>query len=102
VNPPQPSLPFLTTFHFPDLLRLLNNPICHDPHWPPMLTKFPSDIPKFEGNPSKDPGDHVMTFHLWCSSNSLKDGSIQLRIFQHIVIGGVKKQYIELYRSKYA
>jgi hypothetical protein len=64
VNLPQPRLPFLETLHFPDLSRLLNDLICHDPHWPPMPTKFPSDIPKFEGKPGEDPGDHVMTFSL--------------------------------------
>jgi hypothetical protein len=74
----QPKLPFLATLHFPDLTRLLNDPICHDPRWPPMPTKFPSDIPKFEAKPNEDPGDHVTTFHLWCSSNSLKDDSVQL------------------------
>jgi hypothetical protein len=74
----QPKLPFLATLHLPDLTRLLNDPICHDLHWPPMPTKFPSDIPKFEAKPNEDPGDHVTTFHLWCSSNSLKDDSVQL------------------------
>jgi hypothetical protein len=74
----QPKLPFLATLHLPDLTRLLNNPICHDPRWPPMPTKLPSDIPKFEAKPNEDPGDHVTTFHLWCSSNSLKDDSVQL------------------------
>jgi hypothetical protein len=72
----QPKLPFLATLHLPDLTRLLNDPICHDPRWPPMLMKFPSDIPKFEAKPNEDPGDHVTTFHLWCSSNSLKDDSV--------------------------
>jgi hypothetical protein len=74
----QPKLPFLATLHLPDLTRLLNDPICHDPRWPPMPTKLPSDIPKFEAKPNEDPGDHVTTFHLWCSSNSLKDDSVQL------------------------
>jgi hypothetical protein len=74
----QPKLPFLETLHFLDLTRLLNNPIYHNPHWPPMSTKFPSDIPKFKAKPNKDPGDHVTTFYLWCLSNSLRDDSIQL------------------------
>jgi hypothetical protein len=78
----QPKLLFLATLHFPNLTRLLNDPICHDPCWPPMSMKFPSDIPNFENKPNEDPGDHVTTFHLWCSSNSLKDDSIQLRLFQ--------------------
>jgi hypothetical protein len=37
----QPKLPFLATLHLPDLTRLLNDPICHDPCWPPMPTKLP-------------------------------------------------------------
>jgi hypothetical protein len=43
----QPKLPFLETLHFIYLTRLLNDPIYHDPHWPPMPTKLPSEIPKF-------------------------------------------------------
>jgi hypothetical protein len=72
----QPKLPFLETFHFLDLTRLLKDPICHDLHWPPMPKKFPLDIPKFEAKLNEDPGDHVTTFHLWFSSNSLKDDSV--------------------------
>jgi hypothetical protein len=96
----QPKLPFLATLHLPDLTRLLNDPICHDSHWPPMPTKFPSDIPKFEDNPNEDPGDHVTTFHIWCSSNSLKDDSVQLRLFQRTLIGSAAKWYIELDHSR--
>jgi hypothetical protein len=98
----QPKLPFLETLHFPDLTRLLNDPICHDPHWPPMPTKLPSDIPKFEAKPNEDLGDHVTTFHLWCSSNSLKDDSIQLHLFQCTLIGSAAKWYIELDHSRYS
>jgi hypothetical protein len=76
VHTQQTKLPFLATLHLLDLSRLLNDPICHDPHWPSMPTKFPSDIPKFEGNPNEDLSDHVTKFHLWCSSNSLRDDSI--------------------------
>jgi hypothetical protein len=101
LNSLQPRLPFMETLCFPDLSRILNDPICHDPCWPPMSTKFPLDIPKFEGNPGEDPSDHVMTFHLWCSSNSLKDDSIQLHLFQCTRIGGATKWYIELDKSKY-
>jgi hypothetical protein len=72
----QPKLPFLATLHFPDLTTLLNGLICHDLHWPPMPTKLPSDIPKFEAKRNNYLGDHVTTFHLWCSSNLLKDDSI--------------------------
>jgi hypothetical protein len=67
-----------------------------------MPTKLPSDIPKFEAKPNEDPGDHVTTFHLWCSSNSLKDDSVQLRLFQRTLIGSAAKWYIELDRSRYS
>jgi hypothetical protein len=63
--------------------------------------KFPSDIPKFKDRPNEDPGDHVTTFHLQCSSYSLKDDSIQLRLFQRTLIGSAVKWYIELDRSRY-
>jgi hypothetical protein len=98
----QPKLPFLATLHLPDLTRLLNDPICHDPHWTPMLMKLPSDIPKFEAKPNEDPGDHVTTFHLWCSSNSLKDDSVHLRLFQRTLIGSAMKWYIKLDHSRYS
>jgi hypothetical protein len=96
----QPKLPFLVTLHLPYLTRLLNDPICHDPRWLPMPTKFPSDIPKFEAKPNEDPGDHVTTFHLWCSSKSLKDDYVQLRLFQCNLIGSATKWYIELDHSR--
>jgi hypothetical protein len=64
--------------------------------WPPVPTKLPSDIPKFEGKSGEDPGDHVTTFHLWCSSNSLIDDSIRLRLFQRTLTGNAAKWYIEL------
>jgi hypothetical protein len=67
-----------------------------------MPTKFPSDIPKFEAKPNEDPSDHVTTFHLWCLSNSLRDVSIQLCLFQHTLIGSATKWYIELDRSRYS
>ena len=57
---------------------------------------------KFEAKPNEDPGDHVTTFHLWCSSNSLKDDSVQLRLFQRTLIGSAAKWYIELDRSRYS
>jgi hypothetical protein len=98
----QPKLPFLATLHFPNLTRLLNDPICHDPHWPPMPTKLPSDIPKFEAKPNEDFEDHVTTFHIWCSSNSLKDDYVQLRLFQHTLIGSSAKWYIELDLLRYS
>jgi hypothetical protein len=98
----QPKLPFLETLHFLDLTRLLNDPIYHDPCWPLMPTKFPSDIRKFKAKPNEDPGDYVTTFHLWCSSNSLRCDSIQLHFFQCTLIGSVVKWYINLDHSRYS
>ena len=57
---------------------------------------MPSDIPKFDGKPDEDPKNHVMTFPLWFSSNSLMDGLIRLRIFQRNLTGISAKWYIEL------
>jgi hypothetical protein len=67
-----------------------------------MSTKFPLDIPNFEAKPNEDLGDHVTTFHLWFSSNSLKYDTVQLRLFQHTLIGSAMKWYIELDRSRYS
>jgi hypothetical protein len=65
----------------------MNDPVSHDPTWHPLPTNIPSDIPKFEGKNGEDLGDHVITFHLWCSSNSLNDNSIRLILFQRTLIG---------------
>ena len=69
-RPAHPRLPFLATLNILDLSILTNDPVAHDPAWPGVPTKLPSDIPKFEGKPGEDPSEHVTTFHLWCSSNS--------------------------------
>jgi hypothetical protein len=86
----------------PDLTRLLNDPIYHDPHWPPISNKFPSNILKFESKPNEDLDDHVTTFYLWCSSNSLRDDSIELRLSQFTLIGSAEKWYIELKHLRYS
>ena len=66
-----------------------------------MPIKMPSDIPKFEGKAGECPQNHIMTFHLWCSSNSIVDDSIKLILFQHTLIGVAAKWYIELLQAKY-
>jgi hypothetical protein len=95
------QLPFLATLDLPDLSRLTNDPILHYPFWPVIPAKLPSDIPKFDGKPGEDPNNHVMTFHLWCSSNSLMDDSIRLRLFQRTLTGSATKWYIELPRGSF-
>ena len=87
----QPRLPFLAMLYLPDLSKLMNDHVSHDPTWSLVPTKLPSDIPKFEGKNGEDHGDHVTTFHLWCSSNSLNDDSICLRLFQRTLIGVAEK-----------
>jgi hypothetical protein len=67
-----------------------------------MPMNFPSDIPKFKGKPNEDPGDHVTTFHLWCLSNSLRDDSVNLCLFQRTLIESATKWYIELDCSRYS
>jgi hypothetical protein len=68
---------------------------------PPVPTKLPSDIKKFEFKNGEDPGDHVTNFHLWCSSNSLNDDSVRLILFQHTLTGVAMKWYMELPRGAY-
>jgi hypothetical protein len=77
----------------------MNDPVCHDPTWPPIPTKILLNNPKFEGENGEDPVNHITTFHLWFSSNSLNDDSIQLILFQCTFNGVVVKWYIELPRG---
>jgi hypothetical protein len=79
----------------------MNELVSHGPTWPLVPTKLTSDIPNFEGKNGEDPGDHVTTFHLCCSSNYLNHDSIRLRLFQCTLIGVVSQWYIELPRGKY-
>ena len=101
-RPTQPRLSFHATLNLPDLLRLMNDPVSHDPAWLVVPNKLPSDIPKFEGKVGEYPSEHVTTFHLWFSSNCLHDDSIFLRILQRTLTRPVVKWYIELPRGAYA
>jgi hypothetical protein len=95
-NPPPPNpMPYLASLNIPDLTKLTNDPILHDPTWHNMPTKLPSNIPKFEGKLGEHPTNHVMTFHLWCSSNNIMDYSICLRLFQRTLIGTSSKWYVD-------
>lgn len=95
------QFPFVATLELPDLNRLTNDPIAYAPWWPVIPHKLPLDIPKFNGNPGEDPSNHVMTFHIWCSSNTLNDDSIRLCLFQRTLTGPAAKWYIELPRASY-
>ena len=98
-RPNQPRLPFLETLNLPDLSILMNDPVSHDPAWPTVPTNLPSNIPKFEGKVGEDPSEYVTTFYLWCSSNSLHNDSIHLRLFQCTLTKPIVKWYIELPRG---
>jgi hypothetical protein len=94
-NPPPPlQMLYLASLNISDLSKLTNDPILHDPTWTAMPTKLPSDIPKFEGKAGDDPASHVMTFHLWCSSNNIMDDSIKLQLFQHTLTHPSTKWYV--------
>lgn len=67
----QSFLPYMVILSLPNLNRLINDPLHHNPNWLPMPTKFPSNIPNFEVNSREDPTNHVCLFHMWCSSNSI-------------------------------
>ena len=97
--PFNPQLSFLATLELPEVSKLTNDPILHNPYWPLVPTKVPGDCPKFEGKVGEDPQPHVMTYHLWCSSNSLVNDSICLRLFQRTLTGAAAKWYIELPRG---
>ena len=79
----------------PDFNQLINDPIRHDVGWLAMPTKLPSDSPKFEGLACEDPSNHIRSFHMWCSSNSITDDSIRLRLFQRTLTGEASKWYVD-------
>jgi len=97
----QPHILFLAMLNLSDLSKIMNDLVSHDSTWPPIPTNISSDIPKFEGKNGEDTGDHVTTFHLWCSSNSLNHDSIRLRLFQCAIIGIASQWYIEIPRGTY-
>lgn len=67
-----------------------------------MPAKLPYDISKFERKSGENPSTHIITYHLWCSSNSLVDDSIKLRLFQHTLTRDNSKWYIELDTTSYS
>ena len=89
-----PLLPYMAGLSLPDFNQLINDPIHHDTSWPAMPNKLPYEIPKFEGFAGEDPTNHVRSFHMWCSSNSITDDTIHLRLFQHTT-GKASKWYVD-------
>ena len=75
------QLSFISTLDLPNLSCLMIDSINYLAYWPPMPNELPNDIPKFEGKLREDPSNHVITYHLWCASNSIINDSILLRLF---------------------
>jgi len=73
----------------------------HNQSWLPIPPNIPSEILKFEGKTGEDMGDHITTFHLWCSYNSLNYYFIHLSLFQRTLMRVVMKLYIELSGGTY-
>ena len=73
----------------------------HYPQWPPMPANIPLDIRKFDGKVGEDPPKHIMSFHLWCSSNNIVYDSVILKLFQSTLTGVAAKWYIELPHATY-
>ena len=55
-----PHLPYMVGLNFPNLRKLINDPIAQDLAWPSIPTKLTSDIPKFEGKEGEYPINHIM------------------------------------------
>jgi len=94
--PFNPKFPFLVMLELFDVSRLTNDPILHSPYWPPIPTKIPSDCPIFEGKTKENTQAHVMTYHLWCSSNYYVDNFLRICLFQQTLISAATKWYVEL------
>lgn len=86
------QFPFLVILELPDLFWLTNDPIISNPTWPLVLTKLPSNIPKFIGKL----GEYLTTYHLWHVSNLMLDDSIQLHVFLCTLTNSTSKLFIEL------
>lgn len=67
-----------------------------------MPTQIPLHIPKFEGNHPEDLTNHVHSFHMWCSSNSIIEDSIHVLLFQHTLTGVISKWYVNQPHASYS
>ena len=62
---------------------------------------IPSDIPKFEGKHGHDPANHIMEFHLWCSSNSIVADSERLHLLQRTLTGATTKWSVNISQASH-
>lgn len=75
-------IPFMGCLRLPNLSQLINDPLLYDCSSHAMPTKIPFDTPKFEHNPGEQPTNHVCSFYMWCSFNSITEVSIHLDLLQ--------------------
>ena len=90
------QFPFLEMLEFPNLSKLINDPIIHHLAWLPIPVKISVDISKFDGRMGEDPTSHITSYHLWCVSNSMLDDSINLHIFPHNLTRNASKWFTEI------
>lgn len=91
---PTPLLPFMIGLNLLDFNQLINDPLLHYQNWLVMSAKIPSYIPKFKGNPREYPKNHVHSYHMWCSSNSIIKHSIHVCLFERTLTGVAIKWYV--------
>ena len=89
------KFPFLATLELPNLSRLTNDPIQHNPTWQDIPVNILIDIPKFDGKIGEDLTTHITTYYLLSVSNSLLDSIIHLCLFPHTLTSNALKWFIE-------
>lgn len=99
--PTPPHFPYMASLNLPYLSRLIDSPIAHDPAWPAMSTKLPLDIPKFKGQETKDLANHIMSFHVSCSSNNIIEDLVHLCLFQRTLMGSSTRRYVKEQNETY-
>ena len=61
-QPTHPRLPFLATLNLPDLSRLTNDHVSHDPAWPASLLRFPRTYPNSRENRERIRANMLLPF----------------------------------------
>jgi hypothetical protein len=77
---PTPNFPYLASLNIPYLTKLMNDPIYMIPLGLTCPPNYLQTSQSLKGNQGEDPTNHIMSFHLWCSSNNIMEDSIRLMI----------------------
>ena len=62
---------------------------------------LPSNIHEFEGKQGHDLANHIMEFHLWCSSNSIVANSVRLHLLQRTLTSATTKWSVNISRASH-